>query len=149
MVRGRVGEYPIGGVRVEASLAVGRVLQTKGFNKVVASDTRISGYMFESALEAGCRRRGSLSVRCPRLIWTHLPPAQASWSVPHNPYHDNGIRFFRDGQKLPDAVEEIEELLAQPLETAEPDALGKAERIVDAAGRYIEFCKSTIPPIPV
>jgi phosphoglucosamine mutase len=68
-------------------------------------------------------------------------------SASHNPYYDNGIKFFsRDGQKLPDAVEErIEELLEQPLETVEPDVLGKAERIIDAAGRYIEFCKSTIP----
>ncbi|HPE72509.1 MAG TPA: phosphoglucosamine mutase, partial [Candidatus Competibacter sp.] len=68
-------------------------------------------------------------------------------SASHNPYYDNGIKFFsRDGQKLPDVVEErIEELLAQPLETVEPDTLGKAERIVDAAGRYIEFCKSTVP----
>jgi len=68
-------------------------------------------------------------------------------SASHNPYFDNGIKFFsRDGQKLPDAVEErIEELLEQPLETVRPDSLGKAERIVDAAGRYIEFCKSTVP----
>jgi phosphoglucosamine mutase len=68
-------------------------------------------------------------------------------SASHNPYYDNGIKFFsRDGQKLPDEVEErIEELLDRPLETVEPDALGKAERIVDASGRYIEFCKSTIP----
>ena len=68
-------------------------------------------------------------------------------SASHNPYYDNGIKFFsRDGQKLPDEIEErIEELLERPLETVGPDALGKAERIVDAAGRYIEFCKSTVP----
>ena len=68
-------------------------------------------------------------------------------SASHNPYYDNGIKFFsRDGQKLPDAVEmRIEDLLEQPMTTVEPDALGKAERIVDAAGRYIEFCKSTVP----
>ncbi|MER2602610.1 MAG: phosphoglucosamine mutase, partial [Candidatus Competibacter phosphatis] len=132
------------------------VLQTKGFNKVVVGkDTRISGYMFESALEAGLSAAGvNIALLGPMptpgiayLTRTLHACAGIVVSASHNPYYDNGIKFFsRDGQKLPDAVEEqIEELLAQPLETAEPDALGKAERIDDAAGRYIEFCKSTIP----
>ena len=156
-IRGRVGEYPITAEFVlKLGWAVGRVLQTKGFNKVVVGkDTRISGYMFESALEAGLSAAGvNIALLGPMptpgiayLTRTLHACAGIVVSASHNPYYDNGIKFFsRDGQKLPDAVEEqIEELLAQPLETAEPDALGKAERIVDAAGRYIEFCKSTIP----
>lgn len=156
-IRGRVGEYPITAEFVlKLGWAVGRVLQTKGFNKVVVGkDTRISGYMFESALEAGLSAAGvNIALLGPMptpgiayLTRTLHACAGIVVSASHNPYYDNGIKFFsRDGQKLPDAVEErIEELLAQPLETAEPDALGKAERIVDAAGRYIEFCKSTVP----
>jgi len=156
-IRGRVGEYPITAEFVlKLGWAVGRVLQAKGFNKVVVGkDTRISGYMFESALEAGLSAAGvNIALLGPMptpgiayLTRTLHACAGIVVSASHNPYYDNGIKFFsRDGQKLPDAVEErIEELLAQPLETAEPDALGKAERIVDAAGRYIEFCKSTIP----
>ncbi len=156
-IRGRVGEYPITAEFVlKLGWAVGRVLQTKGFNKVVVGkDTRISGYMFESALEAGLSAAGvNIALLGPMptpgiayLTRTLHACAGIVVSASHNPYYDNGIKFFsRDGQKLPDAVEErIEELLGQPLETAEPDALGKAERIVDAAGRYIEFCKSTIP----
>jgi phosphomannomutase len=156
-IRGRVGEYPITAEFVlKLGWAVGRVLQTKGFNKVViGKDTRISGYMFESALEAGLSAAGvNIALLGPMptpgiayLTRTLHACAGIVVSASHNPYYDNGIKFFsRDGQKLPDAVEErIEELLDQPLETVEPDALGKAERIVDAAGRYIEFCKSTIP----
>ncbi|QQS54516.1 MAG: phosphoglucosamine mutase [Candidatus Competibacteraceae bacterium] len=156
-IRGRVGEHPITAEFVlKLGWAVGRVLQTKGFNKVVVGkDTRISGYMFESALEAGLSAAGvNIALLGPMptpgiayLTRTLHACAGIVVSASHNPYYDNGIKFFsRDGQKLPDAVEkQIEELLAQPLETAEPDALGKAERIVDAAGRYIEFCKSTIP----
>lgn len=156
-IRGRVGEHPITAEFVlKLGWAVGRVLQTKGFNKVVVGkDTRISGYMFESALEAGLSAAGvNIALLGPMptpgiayLTRTLHACAGIVVSASHNPYYDNGIKFFsRDGQKLPDVVEErIEELLAQPLETVEPDTLGKAERIVDAAGRYIEFCKSTVP----
>ncbi|MBE2295743.1 MAG: phosphoglucosamine mutase, partial [Phycisphaerales bacterium] len=156
-IRGRVGEYPITAEFVlKLGWAVGRVLQVKGFNKVViGKDTRISGYMFESALEAGLSAAGvNIALLGPMptpgiayLTRTLHACAGIVVSASHNPYYDNGIKFFsRDGQKLPDVAEErIEELLAQPLETVGPDALGKAERIVDAAGRYIEFCKSTIP----
>ncbi len=156
-IRGRVGEYPITAEFVlKLGWAVGRVLQTRGLNKVViGKDTRISGYMFESALEAGLSAAGvNIALLGPMptpgiayLTRTLHACAGIVVSASHNPYYDNGIKFFsRDGQKLPDEVEErIEELLDRPLETVEPDALGKAERIVDAAGRYIEFCKSTIP----
>ncbi|MDQ5908432.1 MAG: phosphoglucosamine mutase [Pseudomonadota bacterium] len=156
-IRGRVGEYPITAEFVlKLGWAVGRALQTQGFNKVVVGkDTRISGYMFESALEAGLSAAGlNIALLGPMptpgiayLTRTLHACAGIVVSASHNPYYDNGIKFFsRDGQKLPDEVEErIEELLDRPLETVEPDALGKAERIVDAAGRYIEFCKSTIP----
>lgn len=156
-IRGRVGQHPITAEFVlKLGWAVGRVLQTEGFNKVViGKDTRISGYMFESALEAGLSAAGvNIALLGPMptpgiayLTRTLHACAGIVVSASHNPYYDNGIKFFsRDGQKLPDAVEErIEELLEQPLETVEPDVLGKAERIIDAAGRYIEFCKSTIP----
>lgn len=157
-IRGRVGEYPITAEFVlKLGWAVGRALQTKGFNKVViGKDTRISGYMFESALEAGLSAAGvNVALLGPMptpaiayLTRTLHACAGIVVSASHNPYYDNGIKFFsRDGQKLPDPVEaRIEELLEQPLTTVEPDALGKAERIGDAAGRYIEFCKSTTPP---
>ena len=156
-VRGRVGEYPITAeFMLKLGWAVGRALQTKGFNKVViGKDTRISGYMFESALEAGLSAAGvNIALLGPMptpgiayLTRTLRACAGIVVSASHNPYYDNGIKFFsRDGQKLPDETEEqIEELLERPLETVGPDALGKAERIVDAAGRYIEFCKSTVP----
>ena len=156
-IRGRVGDYPITAEFVlKLGWAAGRALQTQGFNKVViGKDTRISGYMFESALEAGLSAAGvNIALLGPMptpgiayLTRTLHACAGIVVSASHNPYYDNGIKFFsRDGQKLPDAVElHIEELLEQPLTTAEPDALGKAERIVDAAGRYIEFCKSTAP----
>lgn len=155
-IRGRVGEHPITAEFVlKLGWAVGRALQTQGFNKVViGKDTRISGYMFESALEAGLSAAGvNIALLGPMptpgiayLTRTLHACAGIVVSASHNPYYDNGIKFFsRDGQKLPDAVEErIEALLEQPLTTAEAHALGKAERIVDAAGRYIEFCKSTI-----
>ncbi len=155
-IRGRVGEYPITAEFVlKLGWAVGRALQTQGFNKVViGKDTRISGYMFESALEAGLSAAGvNIALLGPMptpgiayLTRTLHACAGIVVSASHNPYYDNGIKFFsRDGQKLPDAVEaQIEALLEQPLTTVEAHALGKAERIVDAAGRYIEFCKSTI-----
>lgn len=156
-IRGRVGEYPITAeFMLKLGWAVGRVLQTKGFNKIViGKDTRISGYMFESALEAGLSAAGvNIALLGPMptpgiayLTRTLHACAGIVVSASHNPYYDNGIKFFsRDGQKLPDETEEqIEELLDRPLETVGPDTLGKAERIVDAAGRYIEFCKSTVP----
>ena len=156
-IRGRVGTPPITAEFVlKLGWAVGRTLRTQDFNKVViGKDTRISGYMFESALEAGLSAAGvNIALLGPMptpgiayLTRTLHACAGIVVSASHNPYYDNGIKFFsRDGQKLPDAVEaQIEALLEQPLTTVEPDVLGKAERIVDAAGRYIEFCKSTVP----
>ena len=156
-IRGRVGEYPITAeFMLKLGWAVGRALQTKGFNRIViGKDTRNSGYMFESALEAGLSAAGvNIALLGPMptpgiayLTRTLRACAGIVVSASHNPYYDNGIKFFsRDGQKLPDDTEQhIEELLDQPFDTVGPDALGKAERIVDAAGRYIEFCKSTVP----
>ena len=149
-IRGRVGEYPITAeFMLKLGWAVGRALQTKGFNRIViGKDTRISGYMFESALEAGLSAAGvNIALLGPMptpgiayLTRTLRACAGIVVSASHNPYYDNGIKFFsRDGQKLPDDTEQhIEELLDQPFDTVGPDALGKAERIVDAAGRYIE-----------
>lgn len=156
-IRGRVGTHPITAEFVlKLGWAVGKALRARDFNKVViGKDTRISGYMFESALEAGLSAAGvNIALLGPMptpgiayLTRTLHACAGIVVSASHNPYYDNGIKFFSsDGQKLPDAVEKrIEELLEQPLTTVEPDVLGKAERIGDAAGRYIEFCKSTAP----
>ncbi|NKC13619.1 MAG: phosphoglucosamine mutase [Gammaproteobacteria bacterium] len=156
-IRGKVGEPPITPDFVmRLGFAAGRVLSGKGSGKVlIGKDTRISGYMFESALEAGLISAG-IDIRLlgpmptPAIAYlTQTLHADAGIviSASHNPYEDNGIKFFSgDGAKLPDAVElEIERALALPMQTVPSAALGKAERVQDAAGRYIEFCKSTIP----
>lgn len=156
-IRGRVGD---GAMTPEFVLklgwAVGRVLCSENKNLVlIGKDTRISGYMFESVLEAGLSAAGVNA----RLLGPMPTPAVAYLtrtlraaagiviSASHNPYYDNGVKFFSsDGKKLPDSIElEIENQLEQPLEVVASDKLGKVERITDAAGRYIEFCKSTIP----
>jgi len=156
-IRGRVGEAPITPEFVlKLGWAAGRVLAQGKHGKVlIGKDTRISGYMFESALQAGLSAAG-VDVRLlgpmptPAIAYlTRTLHAQAGIviSASHNPYYDNGIKFFgADGTKLPDAVElAIEAELDQELVTVDSDRLGKAERIADAPGRYIEFCKSTIP----
>lgn len=122
---------------------------------LIGKDTRISGYMLEAALEAGFSAAGvdvCLVGPMPTPAVAYLTRAlrlQAGVviSASHNPYHDNGIKFFSaQGTKLPDAVElEIEARLDQPMGCMESAQLGKARRINDAAGRYIEFCKSTFP----
>jgi phosphoglucosamine mutase len=155
-IRGRVGN---GSITPEFVLklgwAVGRVLANGGQNKVlIGKDTRISGYMFESALQAGLSAAGVDiyllgPMPTPAIAYlTRTFHAQAGIviSASHNPYHDNGIKFFSSqGTKLPDNVElQIEAMLDQPLETVDSAMLGKAHRVDDAAGRYIEFCKSTI-----
>ena len=158
-VRGEVGGPTINPeFALRLGYAAGQVLaaQYEGTGRptvVIGKDTRISGYMLESALEAGLAAAGLKAaftgpMPTPAIAYltrTFRSEAGIVISASHNPYYDNGIKFFsRDGQKLPDEVEEqIEQLLDRPLETVEADALGKAERIVDAAGRYIEFCKST------
>lgn len=156
-IRGRVGQPPITAEFVlKLGWSVGRVLATQHYNKVlIGKDTRISGYMFESALQAGLSAAGAnIALLGPMptpaiayLTRTLHACAGIVISASHNPYYDNGIKFFaRNGQKLPDEQElAIEAMLDQTLETVNPDALGKAERIGDAAGRYIEFCKSTVP----
>ena len=158
-VRGRVGEPPITPDFVlKLGWAAGRVLVSEGCTRVlVGKDTRISGYMFESALQAGLSAAGvDIALLGPLptpgiayLTRTLNACAGVVISASHNPYDDNGIKFFsRDGSKLPDEIElHIEALLDEPLTTVPAARLGKAERIDDARGRYIEFCKSTVPSI--
>ena len=155
-IRGRVGEFPITPDFVlKLGWAAGRVFAGQGANRVIiGKDTRISGYMFESALEAGLSAAGvdvwllgpMPTPAIAYLTRTFNACAGIVISASHNPYHDNGIKFFSSrGDKLPDDVElEIERMLDEPLEVVEPDCLGKARRIEDAAGRYIEYCKATV-----
>ncbi len=156
-IRGRVGDGVMTPEFVlKLGWAVGQVLCSKGNDLVlIGKDTRISGYMFESVLEAGLSAAGVHA----RLLGPMPTPAVAYLtrtlraaagiviSASHNPYYDNGVKFFSsEGKKLPDSIElEIEEQLSKPLKVVASDKLGKVERITDAAGRYIEFCKSTIP----
>jgi len=138
--------------------AAGRVLAKKGNGPVlVGKDTRISGYMFESALEAGLSAAG-VDIRLlgpmptPGIAYlTKSTRAQAGIviSASHNPFYDNGIKFFAgDGTKLPDQVEhEIEYELNLPMETVHSRHLGRARRITDAPRRYIEFCKSKVDDV--
>jgi phosphoglucosamine mutase len=161
-VRGTVGEAPITPDFVmHLGYAAGRVLAGMSKNAaeraavLIGKDTRISGYMLESSLEAGLSAAGVDVL----LVGPMPTPAVAYLtralrlsagiviSASHNPYDDNGIKFFSgDGLKLPDAVEQaIEAELDKPLSCNASAQLGKARRIEDAAGRYIEFCKSTFP----
>ncbi|MCE8022291.1 phosphoglucosamine mutase [Halomonas sp. MCCC 1A11036] len=157
-IRGTVGEYPITpDFMLKLGWAMGRVLaRESGRARVlIGKDTRISGYMFESALEAGLSAAGvDVALLGPMptpaiayLTRTFRADAGIVISASHNPFADNGIKFFStEGTKLADALEErIEAMLDEPLTTVAADRLGKATRIDDAAGRYIEFCKSTIP----
>ncbi len=156
-IRGAVGEPPITAeFMLKLGWAAGRVLARKGGEKVViGKDTRISGYMFESALEAGLSAAG-VDIRLlgpmptPAIAYlTRTLHAKAGIviSASHNLFFDNGIKFFSaDGKKLPDDVEAaIEAEIDIPMETVKSRYLGKAERVGDAEGRYIEFCKSTYP----
>ena len=156
-VRGRVGSAHMNAEFVlRLGRAAGRVLARSGESTVlVGKDTRISGYMFESALEAGLSAAGVNTrllgpMPTPAIAYlTRSLGAQAGVviSASHNPYFDNGIKFFSaDGRKLPDEVESrIEEELDRPFQTVESGELGNAKRIVDAAARYVEHCKSTVP----
>ena len=136
--------------------AAGKVLASQGSRTVlIGKDTRISGYMLESALEAGLAAAGLTAaftgpMPTPAVAYltrTFRLEAGIVISASHNPYYDNGIKFFSSqGTKLPDDIEEaIETMLDQPMDCVESADLGKASRISDAAGRYIEFCKSTFP----
>lgn len=162
-VRGRVGQAPITpDFAMRLGYAAGRVLldamkmpagERPGV--LIGKDTRVSGYMLESALEAGFSAAGvdvCLVGPMPTPAVAYLTRAlrlQAGIiiSASHNPYYDNGIKFFSaQGIKLPDDVEHaIEALIDQPMECVQSADLGRARRIDDAAGRYIEFCKSTFP----
>ncbi|QIM64119.1 phosphoglucosamine mutase [Frederiksenia canicola] len=156
-VRGEVGKFPITPeFALKLGWAAGKILATQGSKKVlIGKDTRISGYMLESALEAGLAAAGlSAAFTGPMptpaiayLTRTFRAEAGIVISASHNPYYDNGIKFFSSvGEKLPDDVEEaIEALLDQPMDCVSSAELGRASRINDAAGRYIEFCKSTFP----
>ncbi|MGF1775415.1 phosphoglucosamine mutase [Vibrio nomapromontoriensis] len=156
-VRGKVGQYPITPDFVlKLGWAAGRVLAKQGTKKVIiGKDTRISGYMLESALEAGLSAAGLKAIftgplptpAVAYLTQTFRAEAGIVISASHNPYYDNGIKFFSsEGTKLPDAIElAIEAELDKDIECVESAQLGKASRLNDAAGRYIEFCKSTFP----
>ncbi|MDD1968624.1 phosphoglucosamine mutase [Pseudomonas sp. NPDC090203] len=156
-IRGRVGQFPITpDFMLKLGWAAGMAFRKMGACKIlVGKDTRISGYMFESALEAGLSAAGADvmllgPMPTPAIAYlTRTFHAQAGIviSASHNPHHDNGIKFFSgQGTKLPDEVEMmIEELLDAPMTVVESEHLGKVSRINDAAGRYIEFCKSSVP----
>ncbi len=158
-IRGKVGEGFISpDFMLKLGWAAGTVLAKNSSTKplvVIGKDTRISGYMFESALEAGLVAAG-VDVRMlgpvPTPAVAHLTKSLRAdagivISASHNPHYDNGIKFFSaEGEKLTDAMElAIEAQLACELKTVESDKLGKAKRIVDAHSRYAEFCKSTVP----
>lgn len=156
-IRGKVGTPPITPDFVlKLGWAAGQVFANEGHNFVlVGKDTRISGYMFESALEAGLTAAGVGT----RLVGPMPTPAIAYLtrtlhakagiviSASHNPFYDNGIKFFSaQGTKLPDDMErKIEAYLELPITTVNSSKLGKAKRVVDASGRYIEFCKASVP----
>ena len=154
-IRGRVGTFPITPDFVlKLGWAVGRVFARDGRKLVlIGKDTRISGYMFESALEAGLSAAGvDVLLLGPMptpaiayLTRTFRADAGIVISASHNAFHDNGIKFFSaEGTKLPDEVEQrIEAQLDLAMTTVSSEELGKVRRVNDAAGRYIEFCKST------
>lgn len=155
-IRGRVGSEPITPDFVlRLGWAAGRVFAREGVRRIlIGKDTRVSGYMLESALEAGLSAAGvdvQLTGPMPTpavayLTRTFRCDAGVVISASHNPYYDNGIKFFSSkGDKLDDAIEDaIEAQLERPLETVDSSVLGKARRVEDAAGRYIEFCKATV-----
>ena len=162
-IRGVVGQDPITpDFFIRLGFAIGSILVKNNTDKkikhpsvVIGKDTRVSGYMLESALEAGFIAAGVnvyLTGPMPTPAVAYLTKALRSQagiviSASHNPFPDNGIKIFSEaGEKLPDAFEaEVELALSQPITTVLPHELGKAKRVDDAEGRYIEFCKSTFP----
>jgi phosphoglucosamine mutase len=157
-IRGRVGDPTISpDFVVKLGWAAGRVLGNGRGKVLIGKDTRISGYMFESALEAGLVAAG-IDIRLlgpmptpgvAYLTRTFRAAAGIVITASHNPYDDNGIKFFStDGDKLPDDIElAIEAEIDRPLKTVAAADLGKVRRVEDASGRYIEFCKGTIPAV--
>jgi len=157
-IRGRVGQEPMTAEFVmKLGWAAGKVLasQQQHGHVVIGKDTRISGYIFEAALEAGLAAAGldvTLMGPMPTPAVAYMTQAQRATagiviSASHNPYYDDGVKFFNcDGYKLPDATElAIEDMLDQPMKMVESKDLGKVYRMEDARGRYIEFCKNSIP----
>ncbi|HLT63533.1 MAG TPA: phosphoglucosamine mutase, partial [Pseudohongiella sp.] len=158
-IRGRVGEYPITpDFMLKLGWAAGKVFVREGGRRskiLIGKDTRISGYMFEAALEAGLASAGvDIQMLGPMptpavayLTRTFGAQAGIVISASHNGFQDNGIKFFAgDGTKLPDETElAIEEYLGRDITTVTSADIGKVSRITDAAGRYIEYCKSTLP----
>lgn len=156
-IRGRVGDAPITpDFMLRLGWAAGQAFKRDGQNSVIiGKDTRLSGYMFESALEAGLSAAGvDVKLLGPMptpaiayLTRTFRACAGIVISASHNPHYDNGIKFFSgDGTKLDDSLEaEIERWLDEPVTVCESADLGKAFRVEDAPGRYVEFCKSTVP----
>lgn len=155
-VRGKVGTFPITpDFALRLGYAAGKILAAKSKKPavIIGKDTRLSGYLFESSLEAGFAYAGvdvymAGPIPTPAIAYltkTLRLSAGVVISASHNPYHDNGIKFFSEhGTKLADSVElEIEAILDQEMEIA--PKLGKVRRLSDAQGRYIEFCKSTFP----
>ncbi len=160
-IRGKVGEFPITpDFMLKLGWASGRVF-SRASNRgqqctvIIGKDTRISGYMFESALEAGLVAAGvNVKLLGPMptpaiALMTRKQNADAGIviSSSHNPFYDNGIKFFgADGAKLSDEVERaIEAELEQEISVVESRNIGKVLRVEDAAGRYVEFCKATVP----
>jgi len=157
-IRGKVGEHPMSPEFVlRLGWAAGRVFAAEGTGSVlIGKDTRISGYMFEAALEAGFSAAG-VNVRMlgpmptpgvAYLTKTFKASAGVVISASHNPYYDNGVKFFApEGGKLSDELEEaIERQLEQPFSMVGSKQLGKASRVNDSQGRYIEFCKASLGP---
>ena len=158
-IRGRVGDAPVTpDFMLKLGWATGKVFAATDGSRptvVIGKDTRVSGYMLESALQAGLVAAGANvkllgPLPTPGIaLLTRSQKADAGIviSASHNPYYDNGIKFFNgQGSKLSDEQElQIEAMIDSPMETVDSDQLGKASRIADAAGRYIEYCKSTFP----
>ncbi len=158
-IRGRVGDAPVTPeFMLKLGWATGKVFSGNDGSKptvVIGKDTRVSGYMLESALQAGLVAAGAnvkLLGPLPTpgialLTRTQKADAGIVISASHNPYYDNGVKFFnQQGSKLSDELElQIEAVIDSPMTTVDSRSLGKASRISDAAGRYIEYCKSTFP----
>ena len=158
-IRGTVGSFPItADFMLRTGWAAGTVFKKYSKNQhrvLIGKDTRVSGYMFESALEAGLIAAGVDvfmlgPMPTPAIAYlTRAVRASAGIviSASHNSFEDNGIKFFSsDGYKLADEIElEIEQFIDTPVVTNTADKLGKAVRINDATGRYVEFCKASVP----